>query len=214
MKKIYIWSFIILAGIILLVLYTPMGGRWYYAGDKISYNIQPGVNFQQNIMNSPGFSSSAGGEARSFGAQPYVGASAIARAAANMPANANMATGAVSGGWQQTDPTYNSYVTTADGSGMMSTAARKNRGDYAAGGFAPMPVQGNMTRISESLGLPDNQKQDPNKTGGSAFGDGATDPGTDPAANSMIPVGGNELILALFATVYLIVKLIFPHKKD
>lgn len=48
---IFIWSFIIISGIVLLLLYTPLGGNLHYAatGDEYRYYVAPGVNYQTQV---------------------------------------------------------------------------------------------------------------------------------------------------------------------
>ncbi|MBN2766164.1 MAG: hypothetical protein JXR27_07285 [Paludibacteraceae bacterium] len=53
-QKLYIWSFIIISGIILLMLYTPLGGDLHNStyGNYDNYS-SPGVNFNGRINNAP-----------------------------------------------------------------------------------------------------------------------------------------------------------------
>jgi hypothetical protein len=48
---IYIWSFIIISGIVLLLLYTPLGGDIHYAAynEQDRYSVSPGVNYSSQI---------------------------------------------------------------------------------------------------------------------------------------------------------------------
>lgn len=48
---IYIWSFIIISGIVLLLLYTPLGGDIHYAAysEQDRYVVSPGVNYSNQI---------------------------------------------------------------------------------------------------------------------------------------------------------------------
>jgi len=59
---IYIWSFLIISGIILLLLYTPLGGDLHYAAynEQGRYNVAPGVNFSSQVGGFSGASSSGG----------------------------------------------------------------------------------------------------------------------------------------------------------
>jgi|GEM_PF-2552265 len=59
---IYIWSFLIISGIILLLLYTPLGGDLHYAAynEQGRYNVAPGVNFSSQVSGFSGSSSSGG----------------------------------------------------------------------------------------------------------------------------------------------------------
>ncbi len=50
---LYIWSFIIVAGIILLLLYTPIGGSLHQSNDISYYRYNTGVDFGGKISNSP-----------------------------------------------------------------------------------------------------------------------------------------------------------------
>jgi hypothetical protein len=53
-QKLYIWSFIIISGIILAMLYTPLGGNLHDStfGSYDNYTT-PGVNFHGKIGNAP-----------------------------------------------------------------------------------------------------------------------------------------------------------------
>ncbi len=59
---IYIWSFLIISGIILLLLYTPLGGDLHYAAynEQGRFNVAPGVNYSSQIGGFSGGSSSGG----------------------------------------------------------------------------------------------------------------------------------------------------------
>ncbi|OIP84316.1 MAG: hypothetical protein AUK44_02975 [Porphyromonadaceae bacterium CG2_30_38_12] len=48
---IYIWAFIIVSGIVLLLLYTPLGGNLHYAAynDQYRYMVAPGVDASHQI---------------------------------------------------------------------------------------------------------------------------------------------------------------------
>ena len=50
---IYIWSFIILAGFILLLLYTPLGGGLKQPSTKVYKTMNKSVQFSAAIANSP-----------------------------------------------------------------------------------------------------------------------------------------------------------------
>ncbi len=58
----YIWSFIIISGIILLLLYTPMGGKLHYAAysEQDRYSVAPGVNYSSQVSGFSGGSSTGG----------------------------------------------------------------------------------------------------------------------------------------------------------
>lgn len=50
---LYIWSIIIVAGIVLLLLYTPIGGSLHQSNDISYYRYNNGVDFGRKITNSP-----------------------------------------------------------------------------------------------------------------------------------------------------------------
>jgi len=58
----YTWSFIIISGIILLLLYTPMGGKLHYAAysEQGRYAVAPGVNYSSQVSGFSGGSSTGG----------------------------------------------------------------------------------------------------------------------------------------------------------
>lgn len=59
---IYIWSFIIISGIILLLLYTPLGGDLHDAAyrEQGRYTVSPGVNYSSQVGSFSGAGSSSG----------------------------------------------------------------------------------------------------------------------------------------------------------
>jgi hypothetical protein len=61
-RIIYIWSFLIISGIVLLLLYTPLGGDLHYAAysEQNRYAVAPGVNYQSQVGSLSSGGSSAG----------------------------------------------------------------------------------------------------------------------------------------------------------
>lgn len=211
LRKIYVWSFMIVAGIVLALLYTPMGGRLYYSSNgsavKTTY---PGVNFQEKIVNPRGssvpYSSGSTQSDLNIGQNNTLPSSGFSLSGSDI--SQNISRNYSSGGAKLPESSRAFTTTNSEnqGSGVVGLIASRTRNS----GISESGDASNYGSLTENIDLTSNNTQ-PEKVGGSSGS--ITDPGGDPDENTMIPVGGNEFYLALMALVYLLIKMKFFNKK-
>jgi hypothetical protein len=202
---IYIWSFIIISGVILLLLYTPLGGDIHYAAYKEQnrYAVSPGVNYERQIGAMSGVN--AGGDG-SYGytaaASPYNSETfrAISAGGISTSSSINARQGGAGGGIS----TLSSRTKTSGGGsgsgggiGISGVGGRKSTevsNTFASGGgIGGSLVNTTGTNTGGVMQRGTNDEGDP------------LDPGGDPGGNPL-PIGNEMGILTLMAGLFAIYK--------
>jgi len=221
-KEIYIWSFILVAGVILLMLYTPIGGS-FYNGNKQSYvELQPGVDFSKKITSSPSFriSTADNNNMPSIGVQPnkFNSSRRVVSGGNTVTSESFLQESAGTGGnfTTESSASLSNYSSGVSPGSSFQTSPYSGRNSNSSGssgyGSLPLASTSEMSKISQNLGLSDNNET-LNKAGNETTSNGASDPGGDPGDETVIPVGGSEIYLALIAFIYIFVKTKFFNKK-
>jgi len=200
---IYIWSFIIISGLILLLLYTPLGGDLHNAAyrEQYRYNVSPGVNYSNQVGSFSGSSSYGGSYNSSNLPSAYVSPSLQ---------------GVISGGYSGSLDA--GKISGYSGGGGITLSNKTNSGGAGAGGgsgFGMMAVGG------KSSGGVSNTFSGGGSIGGSLFNstnasnggvmqragnsEDDSDPGGDPTGPPL-PVGDELGILFLFAALFSLYK--------
>lgn len=200
---IYIWSFIIISGIVLLLLYTPLGGDLHYAAynEQNRYAVSPGVNYSSQIGSLSGSNS---GSSSSYGyytaPSPYASQSFQSISSANTTSGSSIGSG-------------NGY----NSSGLTTRSARAKSGEGSGGsssGFSGMTVGGKRTEVNNtfSSGSGIGGSLTNTTTGTSTvIQRGATeegdplDPGGDPTGDPL-PIGNELGILLFFVLIFSVYK--------
>lgn len=201
---IYIWSFIIISGVILLLLYTPLGGDLHYAAyrEQNRYVVSPGVNYERQIGAMSGISSGSDGSyGYSAAPSPYSSESfqSISGTGINTSSSIRTSSGYGGGG-----------ITT------LSSRTRSNAGGGASGGLGISGVGGRKsTEVANTFSGGGNIGGSlVNNTGtntggvmqrGTTAEDDPLDPGGDPTGNPL-PLGDEMGILILFAGLFALYK--------
>ncbi len=199
---IYIWSFIIISGIILLLLYTPLGGDLHYAAysEQSRYAVSPGVNFDRQVGNFSGGSSSGGSYNYAPSQQAYVS-----------PSFQNGGGSNFSGG-----NSLNNNSNYSGGNLALSSNKIKSFGASSSGGAV-----GGMAAVSRKSGTEVNSTLSGGGVDGSLFNstaindggvmqrageeDPPLDPGGDPT-QPPLPIGNEIGALLFFAGIFTIYK--------
>ena len=212
-QKIYVWSFIIVAGIVMLLLYTPIGGNLYtWNGDDQLYQLQPGVDFNKRITNSPGSMSGGGGyNSSSYNVPNYSYNSSPGYSAGGSGGSTESFLQGGSGGGGAMIPETSNSLNSYGGQSSSETYSGSAGGSGSSGAGGGSGVSGGTTlpsaelaQITENLGLTNDDEV--TKAGNQTLGNGgATDPGGDPEG-PMIPVGGNVFYLLFMLIPYIAYK--------
>jgi len=196
---LYIWSFIIVAGIILLLLYTPIGGSLHQSNDISYYRYNTGVDFGGKITNSP----------RIKAAQPNVESEEEIKNNIDLPKFKSTVIRKNRNNSVNIQPDYSidkmskSEDAVNQGAGSLSnpffaSKTGKNNGSNST-------FQGNVQKnelFANEINTNSNttvMQKGTNETTNNS------DPGGDPNGNP-IPVGNEFPVLLLLATVYFIYK--------
>lgn len=188
---IYIWSFIILACFILLLLYTPVGGRLNQPSTKVYTTMNKSVHFNGAIANSPRIKSS----------NQSVSSENEIPVASNLPNYKQK-----SNSYQKATRSQSAY----DYSVVSQTVETSKTSSEMSGGLAVIGSRGgNATNsnnvYSENLNQPFSEQSvgsQMQKAPPPPPGD-PHDPGGDPTGNPL-PVGDGLTILFALAVLYTI----------
>jgi hypothetical protein len=197
-QKIYIWSFIIISGVILLLMYTPLGGNIHsstYGNDDFRGYTR--VDFSSSFKNAPKTSKNYNSNRNS-----------------NIP-NQNSDYSVLSRPIVSSTPSYttrsNSNAYQNVHSNKSKNTASSNGGGGAGGGMIALGARGSSSSaVSSSRGF---------STGGGLFNsstDGSTstmqkagedefiiaDPGGEEDLGDPLPVGDGLYLLLFFALIY------------
>jgi hypothetical protein len=202
---IYIWSFIIISGVILLLLYTPLGGDIHYAAyrEQNRYAVSPGVNYERQIGAMSGVNAGGNGSyGYSAAPSPYNSETfrAISAGGISTSSSINAGQGGVSGGIT----TLSSRTKTSGGGsgsgggiGISGVGGRKSTevsNTFASGGgIGGSLVNTTGTNTGGVMQRGTNDEGDP------------LDPGGDPGGNPL-PIGNEMGILTLMAGLFAIYK--------
>lgn len=194
---IYIWSFIIVSGVVLLLLYTPMGGNLHKAayGEKNRYMVAPGVNYQTQVGDFKGAysSGSGGGQTEVYMSDNYRNGSL---------GNNTSVIGGTNG------------ISTGNGFGGGSATSGGTRGskgsDLSGGGFGGMTLaMGGGTSSSSSGGgggMPFSSSGSSSvmqrATDGTTADDTNTDPGGEDGLGDPLPLKDDLIVLTLISVIY------------
>lgn len=202
-RIIYIWSFIIVSGIILLLLYTPLGGDLHYAAysEQSRYAVAPGVNYQSQVGSLSSVSSYGGGYSASM---PSAYASEAYKS--GMLTNSSYISNGIGSG-------TNSY-SSGSGLGLKNSKSPKNvNGGGASGimitGFGKRGSSEVSNQSSVGGGFGGSLSSTTSSTGsvmqrGAAEEEDPLDPGGDPTGNPL-PLNG-EWVLIVLAAGYIALK--------
>lgn len=202
-QKLYIWSFIIISGIILTMLYTPLGGNLHSSayGDYNNYS-SPGVNFNGGIGNAPK-------NARTTNTRNYndavpvssgSGYSALSKPVISgntgSSSHSNLQGGNYQGSGLNALKSNNTQTGgSAGGTGMIAIGGggRSGGGNGGGGGFSGGGLFSTATPSSTSGGIMQKASNDLEDLADPGGGDPVGDP---------IPVGDGFYILILFVMLY------------
>lgn len=203
---IYIWSFLIISGIILLLLYTPLGGDLHYSAynEQGRYNVAPGVNYSSQIGGFSGGSSSGGSYNYSPAVSAYKSPSYnVIGGGGNYSSSTNIGSSASYSGGGIT--LSNKTITSSGGAG-------------GSGGMGMMAAGGGNRQSSNEVS---NTFSGGGSLGGSLFNtttiadggvmqkageeDDPLDPGGDPIGDPL-PLGDDLGILILLVSIFTVYK--------
>jgi len=215
---IYIWSFLIISGIILLLLYTPLGGDLHYAAysEQGRYNVAPGVNYSSQIGGFSGASTSGGSYSYSPSVSAYTSPSFKVSSGANYSTTTfgNSASYGGGGGLALPNKTISSSGGSAGGSsgmGMMAAGGGGRRSSnevsnsFSGGGSLGGSLF-NTTNLADGGVMQKGDEDDPPPSGD------PVDPGGEPTGDPL-PIGNELGILLLLASVFSIYKWMLIYKK-
>ena len=201
---IYIWSFIIISGVILLLLYTPLGGDIHYAAyrEQNRYAVSPGVNYERQI------GAMSGVNAGNNGSYGY--------SAAPSPYNSESFRAISSGGISTSSSIRSSSGGVGGGITTLSSRTRTSGGGSGSGGSMGIGVGGRKsTEVSNTFasggGIGGSIVNTTGTNTGGVMQRGTTgeddplDPGGDPGGNPL-PIGNEMGILTLMAGLFAIYK--------
>jgi hypothetical protein len=213
---IYIWSFIIVSGIILLLLYTPLGGDLHYAAynEQGRYNVAPGVNYSSQVGGFSGGTSSGGSYNYSPSVSAYTSPNYKAISSANYSTATNFGSSASYSGGGLALP--NRTVSGGGGAGssgmgMMAVGGGRKSSNEVSNAFSGGGSMGgslfNTTTLADGgvMQKGTNDEDDPPPVN-------PLDPGGDPT-NPPLPLGDDIKILLLFGVVFAFYKWLTISKK-
>jgi hypothetical protein len=202
---IYIWSFIIISGLILLMLYTPLGGRLHQSIGNRSEIITPSVDFGGQIGNSPKFAQN--NYQRDDEAGTEIASAERKQAGVLQSAPVSNSDGFNQSMGQDVNRTSRKYAATSTASGT----------ETLAGGVLTHKKNGNSISNSNLASANINQPFSDNGTANApvqrannANNNTLADPGGVPLGQP-IPVGDGMVVLIVLSIGYLFVK--FNSKK-
>ena len=196
---VYIWSFIIISGIVLLLLYTPIGGELHRAtsSEQYRYNTAPGVNYDTQIGRFSGANSSGtnyGGGTPSAYVSPNMKSGNISyngsTAASNQSFNSGNGSAGLSGIGISKTKTASSGASGGLG-GITAPIGGGSSSSVSSGGGMSTPFAAANTGTSVM------QKAGEEATAG----DDELDPGDDPNGNPL-PLGNDLLVLFSIAAIF------------
>ena len=197
---IYIWSFIIVSSIILLLLYTPMGGDLHQSSNNEYSIVNTSVNFGGKISNSPrrSYSQQGGGENKSNVLPTYYkrNAKSVSTNNAGGGTTDNFSNGTytvnsrstLSSAQNAVGSTGGGAASTVFGGGKSNTTSSGSSGSYGGGANSPFS---NATPSSSSV----MQKA----TSGI---DDLSDPGGEDPIGDPLPIGDGLYLLILMVLIY------------
>jgi len=193
------------AGLLVAVLYSPVGSPNLYA--PVNYNtVNQGIAFTSaDVQNAPSIQTSNGGGSQGLSIPSYttttgVGLGSMSAGASNQNSRSNMNGGGISYGFSKSN---GSNGMAGGGSGLGSGFSMSGKGSgngdnesSQAGGLLSL-----ATNSTTSNGSMSRQGANTYLTSGS----GATDPGDDPTGDP-IPVGDGWIFLLILVSVYTVWK--------
>lgn len=209
---IYIWSFLIISGIILLILYTPIGGDLHYAAyrEQGRYAVAPGVNYSSQVGGFSGGSSSGGSYNYSPSVSAYTSPNYKAVSAANYSTSTNFGSSAsysAGGGLALPNKTISSGGGSSSGTGMMAVGGgRQQSSNEVSSTFSGGGSMGGS--LFSTTTIADGGVMQRGTTGE----DDPLDPGGDPLGEPL-PLGDEFGILLLLSSIFAIYKWIRIPKK-
>lgn len=203
-QKLYIWSFIIISGLVLAMLYTPLGGNLYTStyGNYDKYT-NPGVNYNGRIGNAP--KGGRGIQTRNYndeipvnsGSTYSVLSKPVVIGNSGSASHSNLQSGNYQAGGFGTDRNNGGLLSSgnAGGSGMIALGGRSGgsagnaTGSYSGGGLFSSTSPSATTEGVMQKGTTD-------------FGDELADPGGGDPTGDPIPAGDGFYVLILFGLLY------------
>lgn len=202
-QKLYIWSFIIISGLVLAMLYTPLGGNLHTStyGNYDNYTT-PGVNFNGRIGNAP-----KGGratQARNYndeipvnsGSTYSVLSKPVVVGNNGSTSHSNLQNGNYQASSLGSDRSNGGLISgSAGGSGMIALGGGRSGGSAgnATGSYPGGGLFSNTTPSATNEGVM--------QKGTSSSGVTLSDPGGDSTGNPL-PVGDGFYVLILFGLLY------------
>ena len=203
-QKLYIWSFIIISGLVLAMLYTPLGGNLHNStyGNYDNYTT-PGVNFNGRIGNAPkgGRATQArnyndeipvnSGSTYSVLSKPVVVGNNGSTSHSNLQ-NGNYQTGKL-GSSKSNDGLAGG---SGSGSGMIALGGGRSGGSTsgATGSYSGGGLFSSTSPSATTEGVM--------QKGTTNFGDELADPGGGDPTGNPIPAGDGFKVLILFGLLY------------
>jgi len=201
-KGIMTWI-IVWAGLLIVVLYSPIGSPELYTSQNFYVQNQNVAIKKGEILNSPKNNSTSGTASDELDI-PDVNLSSKSSYSSGNYTSANATSQGSSGGGMQTQSyqNYNSATGTMNGNGTPLLANRSSRIGEGSSGIS---MTNGITTISTTSDINNttNKQSVSNQTNGTS---GGTDPGGDPTGDP-IPVGDGWVILVFFGVCYVAVKM-------
>lgn len=184
---VYIWSFIILASFILLLLYTPLGGGLKQPSPKVFRTMNRSVQFSGGITNSPRIKSS----------QQNIGTENEILSASDLPSYARKTSVKRSSPKNQTS----TYAVVSKTTPNSNSTSGMGGGSYMIGGKGSPNSSGNS--YSSNLSQPFSEQAINNPPMRKTLGvdESVADPGGDPTG-APLPVGDGIPVLIAFAFLF------------
>lgn len=212
-QKLYIWSFIIISGIILAMLYTPLGGNLHDStfGSYDNYTT-PGVNFHGKIGNAP--KNGRTNQTRNYNDAMPVN-SGTAYSVLSKPvvignsstSQSNFQNGNYQGGglnFNKTNSGMNNGSAGSGGTGLIALGGGRSGGSSTGGGsFSGGGLFSSTAPSATNEGVMQKASNDL---------DDLADPGGGDPTGDPIPAGDGFYLLILFCVVYAFIK--FRHKRN
>lgn len=196
---IYIWSFIIVSAVVLILLYTPMGGNLHKAayGEQYRYTVAPGVNYQTQVGAFNGaYNGSGGSNTEAYVSENFkhnmIGENSTITGGSN---GVSLGNGFGSGGGAVAT-TKSSKGSGSNGGGFGGmTLAMGGGGSSAAssggGGGGGMPFSSsNSGSVMQRA------------TDGTTADDGNADPGGEENMGDPLPLKDDLIVLAIISLIY------------
>ena len=196
-KNIGTWI-VIWAGLLIAVLYSPIGSPGLYSSQNYFESNQPTAIKQGAILNAPARNSSHENNESELDMPDIspVSKTKFSSGSYNQPTTSS--TGSYSGMQNSTYQSDNSVRSESSGSGIAIIAGRSSRNSEGTSG---MTMTNGLTAMSLTSELNSTNRQ----SATAVTPTGGPDPGGDPTGDP-IPVGDGWEILVLFAFIYVLVK--------